>query len=78
MYGKPTSRPSGKSPTGKSGNARAFHGTDIRGLLKLFLDGFIGLLESIEDHAEADRRTLADLPLEKTLQMSDTASPLIG
>ena len=37
----------------------------------------IGLLDSIEDHAEADRRTLADLPLEKTVQMSGTASSLI-
>ena len=35
------------------------------------------LLVSIEDHAEPDRRTLADLPLQKTVQMSGTASPLI-
>ena len=37
----------------------------------------IALLASIEVHAEADRRTLADLPLEKTVQMSGTASSLI-
>jgi hypothetical protein len=36
-----------------------------------------GLLDSIEDHAEADRRTLAELLLEKTVQMSGTASSLI-
>ena len=40
------------------------------------VDECIGLLDSIEDHAEADRRTLADLPLEKTVQMSGTASSL--
>jgi hypothetical protein len=32
------------------------------------------LLASIEGQAEADRRTLADLPLEKAVQMSGTAS----
>jgi hypothetical protein len=37
----------------------------------------VGLMDSIEDHAEADRRTLADLPLQKTVQMSGTASSLI-
>jgi len=37
----------------------------------------VALLDSIEDHAEADRRTQADLPLEKTVQMSGTASSLI-
>ena len=34
------------------------------------------LLDSMEDHAEADRRALADLPLEKTVQMCGTASAL--
>ena len=43
----------------------------------LCLDERVGLLDSIEDHAEADRRTLADSPLEKTVQMSGTASSLI-
>jgi hypothetical protein len=38
----------------------------------------VGLLDSIEDHAEADRRTLADLPLEKTVQMSGRASSLLS
>ena len=38
------------------------------------LETRIALLDSIEDHAEADRRTLADLPSEKTVQMSGTAS----
>ena len=37
-------------------------------------DERIALLASIEGHAEADRRTLADLPLEKAVQMSGTAS----
>jgi hypothetical protein len=41
------------------------------------LDECFALLDSIEDHAEADRRTLADLPLEKTVQMSGAASSLI-
>ena len=36
------------------------------------------LLDSIEDHAEADRRTLADLPLEKTVQMSGQQGRLSG
>jgi len=40
------------------------------------VDECIGLLDSIEDHAEAGRRTLADLPLEKTVQMSGAASSL--
>jgi hypothetical protein len=43
---------------------------------QIILDECITLLDSIEDHAEADRRTLADLPLEKTVQMSGTASSL--
>jgi hypothetical protein len=37
----------------------------------------LALLDSIEDHAEADRRALADLPLEKTVQMSGTATRFI-
>jgi hypothetical protein len=36
------------------------------------------LLDSIEDHAKADRRTPADLPLEKTVQMGGAASSLIS
>ncbi len=36
------------------------------------------LSDSIEDHAEADRRALADLPLEKTVQMSGQQARLSG
>jgi hypothetical protein len=42
------------------------------------LDECLALLDSIEDHAEADRRTLADLPLEMAVQMSGTVARISG
>ena len=41
------------------------------------IDERFGLLDSIEDREEADRRTLADLPLEKAVRMSGTVSSLV-
>ena len=55
---------------------RAF-ASELREEWSQTVDECICLLDSIEDHAEADRGTLADLPLEKMLQIRGTASSLI-